>query len=131
VPLWSWYTQTATCRPWSRCMTVPTRCWPVARTGSASRSATGPTPSPSEASSPAWTSLRRQRSLTTEDDTLGCPKWLPSAGRQWSRSRHAWQCLRPLQHHPRLCRCGEAITTWTGARNCFFSTVPGVFWYTD
>jgi hypothetical protein len=28
---------------------------------------------------------------------------------------------------PRAGRCEDAITTWAGARNCFFSPVPGVF----
>jgi hypothetical protein len=101
MPLRSWYAETATCRLWSPSTTAPTACWPAAGTGSASRLATGPTLSPPATSSPAWTPRRRQQSPAAVDNPLGRPKRSPSAGRPWSRRRHAWLYRRRLQHHHR------------------------------
>jgi hypothetical protein len=102
VPLRSWYTKTATCHLWSPSTMAPTACWPPAGTGSASRSVTGPTPSLPAASSLAWTSPRRQRSLAAEDGPLGRPKWSHSAGRPKNCRRHAWLYWWRLQHHHRF-----------------------------
>jgi transposase InsO family protein len=63
---------------------------------------TDTTPSLPAASSPAWTSPRRQLSLATEDDPLGRPKRSHSTGRPRSHRRHAWLYRRRLQHHHRF-----------------------------
>jgi hypothetical protein len=102
-PLPCWCGETATCHPWSPSMAVPTACWPAAATSSVCKSATGRTPSPPAASSPAWTLQHRRRSADTVDDPLGHPKWSRSAGHSWRCPRPAYTCRGCRQHFQGLC----------------------------
>jgi hypothetical protein len=108
VPLRSWYAETATCRLWSHSTMAPTTCWPAVGTGSALRSATGPTPSPPVISSPAPQSGHLPLAgCGATADTPGCACGFSTT-------------ISPAWATACASRCKDTITTWAGARNLFF-----------
>jgi hypothetical protein len=137
VSLQCWYAEMATYRPWSRSMMASNMCWPAAGTGSAYRSAKGPTPYLPAASSPAWTPQPHQQSLATsgasppaephcQQSRAASGAALPAKPRR-QRSRAASGASPPAKPHrrahPPSCLWSLLILSPPGRYSSFFGKI--------